>query len=204
MPGPAAPIPRRPALAALHPTGITPRALRPLRQAFISPAPLAFAHPSPYHWQQSLDPVDFGLAWDLPYPLISEVRVFNTDNGGNYTSTYGPATRPPTEELHIDLPEFMGQHQEHWGPIHIVGSAGSIIVKDVLDAIDRYFQETHAIRVASIQNVVEGRDLDEIRRVDILHPYSFFDGLERSDTDPSGRWLRLRLKEAPPASTPAE
>ncbi|KAJ7473317.1 hypothetical protein FB451DRAFT_1248983 [Mycena latifolia] len=167
----------------------------------------------PRHTMQGA-PLLSSIEWDISYPLVSETRDFNADNVGSYNVTDDPPTLPPTEELYIDLPEMLYQHQEHWGPIRVVGSEGNITVMDLLDAIDKYFQvplevwllsqsqrrtieAVHARRIERIQNLVEACDLSNIRRVDVLHPYRFFDGLGHSETDPSGRRLCLRLKTDP-------
>ncbi|KAJ7142537.1 hypothetical protein C8R44DRAFT_865868 [Mycena epipterygia] len=130
------------------------------------------------------------IAWVISYPLV-ETQNFDSGNGNNYTITDGPATQPPTEELYLDLPEYLSQYQERWGPIRVVGSESTITSKDLLDAIDKYFlvslqvallsqrqreglEVVHAMRVARVQHLGDRPELSEIRRLDGLHSFSFF------------------------------
>ncbi|KAJ7150065.1 hypothetical protein C8R43DRAFT_951619 [Mycena crocata] len=186
-----------------------------LSTMFRSPDHYISRHPAPNDHNLTYSP-DYGVIqpvaelrrihWDLSYPLVIEKQTFG---GRNESITDGPATNPPTAALHVDLPELLAVYQDHWGgPIHVLASEGTITVKDLLDAIDKYFQvpldlrllsqeqqrlihEVHARRVARVQHLGEGPDLDGVRRVDVLQPYYFFDGLDESEFEMSAT---LRLK----------
>ncbi|KAJ6447453.1 hypothetical protein C8R47DRAFT_1074404 [Mycena vitilis] len=151
------------------------------------------------------------VEWDLTLPLITETKSFNPENGGIYTVTDGPATAPPTAELLIDLPPRLEWYTEHWGPIHVVAREDTITIKDLLHAIDVYFQQpfpemsmfdttqqweiysAQSRRVTREREVMQTGGAPVYRRVDAVRGYCHFNGVGQF---PDGR-LYLKLKFAP-------